>query len=424
MTQSGRVDYEAVSRARALLLSPRRLSPAGLVAAYRAVRTAVPDAYTEKFVAALISHGFALDGREARVAAWAEAVEVARAAAGADLRHAKLLIDALGTYQRGLCDLGRRAEGLEVCREKAQAGARAYEAGIVPSPSYGSWSLACMLAEEGEHAQAAALFEAMVRNGDRARAGKDFWTRIAVVAETEAAGHHAMACSALRELIDDDRRHAEQETGPYALVIWELLLLASMNREHGRAREAESCDAETEEVLTLLASDGEPKNSSNILAWWAVLSGLTGRTQDRPAPGEPEPPLFDNLDWSPDLRRTYLGTGREHLQAETSRLIELADQEPAEHLGQLVEVQRTFTLRSVRYWETRTWRIADELRGCFDEGVRLSRWLVDVDEPTGRAALARALADRTGMHVAARDFPPALRDFHEARRYALADRPI
>lgn len=353
---------------------------------------------------------------------WAEAVEVAREAARTDPRHAKLLVDALDAYQRGLVGAGRRAEGLAACREMALAGKRAYEAGVVASPSHGSRNLAYMLAEEGKHAEAVALFEAMVSDNRRTGgAGKDFWTTIAWIGETDAIGDHAAARGALRVLIGEDRAHAEQGTGPYALVVWELLLLAAMNREHGREQEAASCDATAEELLTLLASDGEPKNWSNIMAFWVVLASLTGRTQDRPAPGEPEPPLFANLEWSSDVRQAYLGRGREDLQAEVARLRELADREPETHLSRLVQVQRTFTLRSVRYWEWRTWRVADELRQCFDEGVRLSRRFTELNAESGRPVLARALADRAGMHVAARDFPPALHDFTESRQLTRAD---
>lgn len=417
MTQSGRVDYDAVSRAQAKLLSSRRLTTRDLVAAYRLVRTATPAAYTEKFVAALTSQGYGRSDLQARLPVWAEAVEVAREAATADPRHLTLLADTLGTYQRGCYDADLRAEGFEACREQARIGAQAYEAGAVVSPSYGSWNLACRLAEEGDHAQAAELFEALMRTPERAsRTGSDFWTRIAWIAETAAAGHHGRARSAMRALIDFERERAEQETGAYAFVVWELLLLASLDREHGNDADAESCDMEVEELLTYLASSGEPKNWSNILAWWTVLAGLTGRTQDRPAHGEPEPPLFANLDWSPDLRRTYLGPGRENLRAEVSRLSQLAEHDPVSHLAQLVEAQRKFTLRSIRYWNARSHRVTDELRECFDEGVRLSRRLADHGEPKAATTLARALADRSAMHVAARDFPPALRDFREARR--------
>lgn len=189
-----------------------------------------------------------------------------------------------------------------------------------------------------------------------------------------------------------------------------------MEREHGRGQEAEQCNLEAEALLTKLAADGEPKNWSNIMAFWAVLASLTGRKQDRPAPGEREAPLFDHLGWSPDVRRAYLGEGREHLASEMTRIAELATRDPSAHLCTLIDVQRKFTLRSVKYWELRTWRVSDELRHCFNTGVHLARKLVDVDEPLGRAALSRALADRTSMHVAARDFSPALRDIQHARR--------
>ena len=87
-------------------------------------------------------------------------------------------------------------------------------------------------------------------------------------------------------------------------------------------------------------------------------------------------------------------------------------------------MQRKHTLRSITYWKNRSWRVTDELRGCFDEGVRLSRELVELDEPMAVAALSRALADRAAMHVAARDFPPALRDFRESHRAVSINRHI
>lgn len=418
MTQSGRVDYDQVARAQALLLDRRRLSPAALVAAYRTVRTATPSAYTELFVSALLSCGHDQSG-ERQIAAWHEAVEVARSAAEANPRELKVLVEALTKYQHGLCDTGRRAEGLEACREMALAGRRAFDSGVVSSPTFGSSQLACRLAEDGDHAEAAALFEAIVREDEREKSATAFWSRIPWIAEMEAAGHHASARNTLQQLVLKDRQAADQHVGAYAFVIWEQLLLAWMDRQNGREDEAERCDAETEAVLTMLAADGEPKNWSNILAFWALLIRLTGRTKKgRPAHDEAGAPLLSDLHWSPTGHRAYLNEGHDRLQAEVARIADLAEREPSAYLGELVEVQRQFTLRSVRIWQLRTWRIADELRNCFDAGVNLARRLVEVDEPLGRAALARALADRTSMHVAARDFPPALRDFQQARRVA------
>lgn len=356
------------------------------------------------------------------MAIWAEAVEIGRQAAEADPRRSEILVKALAEYQRGLCDIGRRAEALDACREAASAGRRAYESGFVASPTFGSWHLACRLAEEGGHAEAAALFDAMVHDGERGRSGDDFWTRIAWIAEMEAAGQVSSAVSALQALIDDHRRRAQEHASAYRYVIWEQLLLSSMDREHRRTDEAEARDQQIEAVLTMLVADDETKNWGNMLAFWAVLIGLTGRNQDRPAPGEPEAPVFLDLDWSPDIRRDYLGPGRDNLESEMDRIAELAGNEPSEHLSGLVEFQRRFTLRSVKYWKLRTWRIADELRLCFDTGVELARRLVEVDEPLGRAALARALTDRTSLHVAARDFSPALRDFRQARQVAAGGR--
>jgi len=394
------------------------MSPAALVAAYRTVRTATPNAYSVLLVDALMSYGHELHG-EQQIATWQEAVEVARSAAEADPRELKVLVKALTKYQHGLCDAGHRAEGLEACREMALAGKHAFDSGVVSSPTFGSSQLACRLAEDGNHAEAAALFEAIVRENERETSATDFWSRIPWIAEMEAAGHHASARSTLQELVDEDRQQADQHVGAYAFVIWEQLLLAWMDRQNGREDEAERCDAETEAVLTMLAADGEPKNWSNILGFWALLIRLTGRTEKgRPAHDEAGAPLFSDLHWAPTGHRAHLNEGHDRLQAEVVLIADLAEREPSAYLGEFVEVQRQFTLRSVRIWELRTWRIPDELRRCFDEGVYLARRLVEVDEPLGRAALARALADRTSMHVAARDFPPALRDFQQARRVA------
>ena len=80
--------YDQVARAQALLLDRRRISPAALVAAYRTVRTATPDAYSVALVDALMSYGHDLHG-EQQIAAWQEAVEVARSAAEADPRESR-----------------------------------------------------------------------------------------------------------------------------------------------------------------------------------------------------------------------------------------------------------------------------------------------------------------------------------------------
>lgn len=393
------------------------MAPEALVAAYRTVRTAMPDAYTEFFIEALTTYGFSVRG-EAQIAAWNEAVETARRAADADPRMTKVLVEALTRYQHGLLDAGHHAEALAVCREMAQVGKRAFDNGVVPTPTFGSWQLACRLSENGEHEEAARLLDEIVRDDQRAGEHTSFWTKVAWIAELEAAGRDIAARGALRELIDEDRRKADQQTRAYAIVIWEQLFLAFIDRAHGREEETERCDQETEALLTMLAADGEPKNWSNILALWAVLIGVTGRRQDPTRPEGGETPLFSDLNWAPYGHRERLADSHERFQAEVARIAELAEREPSLHLRELVEVQRDFTVRSVKYWNLKSWRVTDELRTCFDQGVVLASKLVDLDEPAGRAALARALADRAGMHVAARDFPPALRDFQQARRVA------
>ncbi|MFE5403003.1 hypothetical protein ACFQ9Z_16970 [Streptomyces sp. NPDC056580] len=78
-----------------------------------------------------------------------------------------------------------------------------------------------------------------------------------------------------------------------------------------------------------------------------------------------------------------------------------------EHLGELVRLQRAFTIRSAVHWEQRSQRFVERARPLFDDGVRLARRLSQHDPVDGARALARALIDRSTFHTAAHEFGAA-----------------
>lgn len=88
--------------------------------------------------------------------------------------------------------------------------------------------------------------------------------------------------------------------------------------------------------------------------------------------------------------------------------------DPDGHLPALVTMHRRPAVREAFYWTKRTHRIAEPLRPVFDRGVALARRLASSDPRVGTGLLARALTDRSGLHLAARDYVPALDDFREA----------
>ncbi|HEV2639648.1 MAG TPA: hypothetical protein VGX23_31235 [Actinocrinis sp.] len=418
MTQSGKVDQDAVLRARTILLGTGRISLRQQIWAYRVLAQESPVANLPKLAEALLSYGNQeLEGRpQAGLAAFAEAVGAARRLEESDRRRPELLVRALNAYQRQLFELGRRREGIAVCEEMAGLGRRAFAAGQLAGPGHGPGRLAAVLAEEGRHPESARLFgETVAAERDRAAAGDvPFWSLAAWAAQLDAAGEPDRAVEVLTELVAATRAElAEDRTSP-AILVWELIRLAQLLDGHGRPEPARAARAEAAVLLAELAETGERRSWSNIQSWWTTLLGVSARVDELPVPGEPGPafgsPVFA---WSPDVRQAYF-EGRAALEAGTAALAPLAAADPGSHLADLVVLQRRLTIRSALYWQSRTYRIQEPLQGLFDEGVALARRLTEVDAGQGRGMLARALVDRSAFSVAVQQYGEAFADFQEA----------
>ncbi|MFD5322610.1 hypothetical protein [Streptomyces sp. NPDC127092] len=144
---SGKIDQNAVLRARVLLLGSGEPSLWARIGAYRVLAQVSPKAYLPKLVDALLERGHELRDPEVRVRLFAEAAEAARRIeAGAPGRMDRLR-NALNAHQEVLFALGRRAEARAVCEEPAAAGWSGR-----PAPA---------LAEEGRFREAAELAQAV-----------------------------------------------------------------------------------------------------------------------------------------------------------------------------------------------------------------------------------------------------------------------
>lgn len=400
-----------------MLLGSGRLGLRREIGAYRVLAEVSPLVYLPRLIRALLTLSYQelRDQPEACLTVRAEAVAAARRLDETEPKRAELLIDALDAYQRQLYTLGRRAEGFSVREEMAQIGRWAFEAGQVASPVHGLGQLAAALAEEGRHREAAQAYGKIVefeRSQDAHSRASD-WSVFAWAAELDAAGMHDAAIDAFAQLVADDRRKLEESCTPLACLVWELVRFSQMLNANGRRDEARAARQEVDVLLTELAESGERKSWSNILSWWAVLLGLSGRADEQPAPGEPAPPFGSHLEWSPDLRQAYFDS-RAELEEALAALTPLARTDPRSHLADLITLQRRLTIRSAIYCEARTYRVLEPLRPRFDEGVTLARRLVELGDDQGSAALARALTDRSTLLVAGTHYAAALADFQEA----------
>ncbi|MFF5971096.1 hypothetical protein ACFY7C_06165 [Streptomyces sp. NPDC012769] len=394
MADTEKIDQDAVLRARVLLLGSGRLSTWECVGAYRVLARVSPRAYLPRLMDALLGRGYELDDPEVRVRLFAEAVDAARRIEG-DARPGRLA-RALGAYERALFAAGRRAEGRAVCEESAGAGA------------YGR--LALVLAEEGRHAEAAALYG---RHVGREGADASEWSLIEWAAELDAAGRREEALEVFARLVADRRRGAREDRAPLASLVWMVAHHAGMLLAAGRPAEAAEARREALTVLTRLASEGEPVSWSNIQAWWVTLFVLSGRPDEPAATADaPMPPFGAYVvhGWSPDTRESYVAS-IPSFEREVAALRASGD------LRGLVTVQRRLTLRRALRWETEGRRAEETLRPVLDEGVALARRLPG-DEPS---ALARALTDRALFLLAVKRYADARRDFAEA--VALQDGP-
>lgn len=416
MNHAENVDHDAVLRARMLLLGSGRINIDEEIDAYRVLARVSPAVYLPRLARKLLTYGYPeLQDPAALLVLRTEAAAAARGMDRAEPKRAELLTQALQACRHELYALGRRKEAFAVCEEMAREGREAYEAGHVASPHYAHGPLAVALAEEGRHSESAHLHGEMVEDE---RAGGDpsavsFWSMVAWAAELDASGQHGAAVDAFTVLVSSDREQLDQGRTSLAIVTWELIRLSQMLDADGRRGEARTARKEALGLLTELAESGERKGWSNIVSWWLVLLTLSGRTDEKPVPGEPAPAFGQNHGWSPDVRQAYLD-GREALEAELAALAPAARSDPRAHLAQLISLHRRLTIRSSMYWESRAYRLADPLRPLFDEGVALARRLADVDEEQGRAPLAQALTDRSTLLVAGKRYGEALADFREA----------
>ncbi|MFD7609309.1 hypothetical protein [Streptomyces sp. NPDC059828] len=382
----GKIDHDAVLRARVLLLGSGRPSLLEQVHAYRTLAEVSPKAYLPKLVDALLSTSYRSRDVEVELALITEAVEAARRIeAGAPTR-AERLCRALDAYQRSLFALGRRAEGRAACEEMAGAGR--------------SGRLANILAEEGRFREAAELNEKAARNGIPEHS---FWNMVEWAANLEGAGLHDEAAAVFRELLDESRRGAADQRTSLAIFTWELVHYSRMREAAGHGADATAIRREALTVLEELATTGDPRNPSCVLSWWVTLFALSGRADEPAASAEsPMPPFGTNLRWTNDTRDAFLGTLPE-LEARAAGLRD------AGRLPELVDVQRRIIIRAALRKGDDPRQFAERFTPYFDEGVALARRL-----PDDPARLARALTDRSMFLVAARTFEPAYADFAEA----------
>ncbi|GAA2772314.1 hypothetical protein GCM10019017_15050 [Streptomyces showdoensis] len=385
---SGKIDHDAVLRARVLLLGSGRLSLWQEVTAYRVLAEVSPRAYLPKLAHALVVQGYRLRDPESALALFREAAAAARRLDAGDPKRAELLRNALSACARHLPAAGRRDEGRAVYEELASEGA------------YGP--LATVLAEEGRHAEAAALYDRHLGSG-----GEDAsdWTLIEWAAALDAAGRGERALEVFAGLVADERSRAAADRSPLAALVWQLHHYAGMLVAAGREDGAADARREALVLLDRLAAGGEPVSWSNIQATWVTLFALSGRP-DEPAatPDAPLPALgcYAGHGWSLDTRAAWSAS----VPALERRV---ADLSAAGDLPGLVAVHRRLTVRRAVAWETSGRRAEEELLPEFDEGVALARRL-----PGTPSAAARALADRAMFLLAVKRYEEARRDFAEA----------
>lgn len=395
MTSAENVHPDMVIRARVKLLASGRPDIEDHVWAYR-ILAQVDARYLPRLVNALLEWSYRCRMPEHRVTVTEEAVVAARLIGRGEPKRVDHLLRALDAHQLNLYHLGRRAEGLAVREELAALGR--------------PWPLAVQLTEEGRHAEAAELLDRV----DGAAGDHSDWLLVARSAVSEAAGRPADAVAAATALVARVRRRMQAEATPIAGLCWKLMHLSRLLDAYGEPADSDPVERELLGLLTRLATAGEPRNWSNIHASWVVLLGVSGR-QDEPAtPGHPAPAFGeDTHHWTPDVRQAYLDSRREFAEA-FAALTDRAEAEPEVHLPAQVALHRRLAIREAYYWTSRTYRIQEPLQPVFDRGVELARRLARSAPAAGTAQLARALVDRSGFHLASKQYARALDDFREA----------
>ncbi len=194
-----------------------------------------------------------------------------------------------------------------------------------------------------------------------------------------------------------------------------LIGYARMLDTWGRGERATVVRKEARAVLTELATTGERRSWSGYQAsFWVVLLSLSGADSERPASGEPRPPLgVQPRNWSPDVRQRYFDS-RTALREEVDALAARAAEAPDGPCAEQVRLHRVLTVRSAVHAESLTHLFAERTRHLFDEGVDLARGLARHRSAEGTRALADVLIDRSAFRLVAGEFGPALDDFREA----------
>ncbi|MEU6355543.1 tetratricopeptide repeat protein [Streptomyces sp. NPDC047072] len=410
MDHAEKVDQDAVLMARTFLLGSGRLETHKLVEAYRVLSVVSPLTYLPKLTEALLSSAYAMEIRnrpDIQLAFHTEAAETARRIDAGEPKSTDLLVRALDSYARKLFEAGRRAEGLAVSEEAAEAGRQGFRRGHVGSPVYGQSRLSVVLAEEGRHAEAVELCERAVEaTREEGPDSNYFWPMVRWAAELDAAGRPEDALKAFTELLDTTRAGFDSGRGALAVLTRTLVHHAGMLDAAGHGAEACETRREALAVLTELSATGERRNPSNIHAWWTTLFALSGRTAE-PVPSATAPgPAFGTafLQWSPDIQQSYF-QGLSDLQEQIAALRESARSESSR--SELVALHRRFTIRSAIHAEHRSRRIEEPLRPIFDEGVDLARGL-------SKEVLGQALTDRAMFLLAVRKYSEAHDAFREA----------
>lgn len=417
MTLHDKVDPHEVAHAKSLLLGTGGIPPERLIAAYRLLAAADSAAvYLPKLADALLDNGGHLHGAAtpARLAVCTEAAAIARSLGPTSPANVRILERALGAYQHQLYLHGRRSEGFAVRAELARASAEAETAGW-PGSAHAAELFATALAEEGRHSEAAEAYGRIVARERAAdpEAETSFWHVVAWAAELAAAGAHDEAIEVFGGLVERKRRGVAAGDTSIAIAVWALVRLSQMLDARDRRDEARAAREEAVALTARLAEAGEPRDWSCLHGWWATLLAASGRADEVPAPGAPEPPLGLGC-WSPDLRAAFFD-GSRSLLAEITALAAGVGADPRGRLPELITAHRKLTIRLVMEQEPRTRDVGAAFLALFDAGVALARAYLAAGGDRARALLARALTDRSMLLIAGRrNYPAALADFREA----------
>lgn len=420
MNASGKVDQDAVIRARTMLLGSGRPSSHQLIEAYRVLVEVSPLTYRPKLAAALTMAGYHAERRsQAQLAFHAEAVENARLIDAGEPKRTDLLVRALGALESALYAVGRRDEGFAVCQEMAEAGRWGFEHGQVTAPVYGHGRLGVVLAEEGRHKEAAEICGRMVQADGPQGPASTSWNAMEWAAELDAAGQHDAALEAFAQVVNTSRDKLDSTGYPLAALVWKLVHHARMLDTAGRRQEA---GATREEALALLAEmdrTGERISWSNIQSNWTHLFALSGRHAEPPASADSPAPAFGaaHHHWSWDVRDAYFDA-LPVLGAVVTTLTKAARTDPHQHLPELVVAHRRLAIRSalhsVHYRGNRR-HILKRLRPTFSQGVVFTRRLHALTNTEHTLqSLNNALIDRSMFLLAEKQYGEAYEDFREA----------